>query len=321
MGRHRRAGHWVVEYRDTCRVMKQILLVGLPRSGTTWIAKVIDSAPDVFYLHEPDSEFRIPCVPFAPNPEDYEHWLPFIDDYLEKLPLRGSTRTCGKRPSFSKSHYSNAFWSGRILSRRVAEKLGFRQKSFAIPKAKTASNTTLVWKSIESLGRVGGFAETQHSLRILQIVRHPCGFIDSVLRGEQGGRFTKNASLTQDFGLFEIIARSEVGQELGLSLGRLVRCSSIERLAWFWTVLNTKAARELRRQPHAHAISYDALCVDSLPRMRSLFEQLGLVWQDQTEAFVEQSTQAQGTDYYSVKRQSSLACNAWRQQMSDRDVA
>ena len=31
-----------------------ILVVGAPRSGTTWLAKIIDSHPDVLYRHEPD---------------------------------------------------------------------------------------------------------------------------------------------------------------------------------------------------------------------------------------------------------------------------
>ena len=32
-----------------------ILILGAPRSGTTWLAKIIDSHPDVLYRHEPDA--------------------------------------------------------------------------------------------------------------------------------------------------------------------------------------------------------------------------------------------------------------------------
>ncbi len=41
-----------------------ILVVGAPRSGTTWLAKIIDSHPDVLYRHEPD-EVLPPPVPLT----------------------------------------------------------------------------------------------------------------------------------------------------------------------------------------------------------------------------------------------------------------
>jgi len=33
---------------------RAILVSGSPRSGTTWLAKLLDSHPDVLYRHEPD---------------------------------------------------------------------------------------------------------------------------------------------------------------------------------------------------------------------------------------------------------------------------
>jgi hypothetical protein len=36
-----------------------LLLFGMPRSGTTWLAKIIDSHPDIIYRHEPDSREKI----------------------------------------------------------------------------------------------------------------------------------------------------------------------------------------------------------------------------------------------------------------------
>ncbi len=43
-----------------------ILILGAPRSGTTWLAKIIDSHPDVLYRHEPDETLPGPS-PLTPD--------------------------------------------------------------------------------------------------------------------------------------------------------------------------------------------------------------------------------------------------------------
>src|ERR1700757_2925244 len=35
-------------------VRQSILILGSPRSGTSWLAKIVDSHPDVLFRHEPD---------------------------------------------------------------------------------------------------------------------------------------------------------------------------------------------------------------------------------------------------------------------------
>lgn len=37
-----------------------VFLLGAARSGTTWLAKILDPHPDVLYRHEPDIDHRAP---------------------------------------------------------------------------------------------------------------------------------------------------------------------------------------------------------------------------------------------------------------------
>src|SRR5580692_5237881 len=67
-----------------------ILILGSPRSGTTWLAKIFDSHPDILYRHEPD-ELTLPEPGLDPA-EQVRQWL-----------RQRGLRAAAKRPDFSKS--------------------------------------------------------------------------------------------------------------------------------------------------------------------------------------------------------------------------
>src|SRR5580698_1469066 len=70
-----------------------ILVLGAPRSGTTWLAKIIDSHPDVLYRHEPDETIAAPS-PLTPDS------LPAL---LARWATETGARTVTKQPYFRKS--------------------------------------------------------------------------------------------------------------------------------------------------------------------------------------------------------------------------
>lgn len=51
---------------------RKLVVLGSPRSGTTWLGKIFDSHPDVLYLHEPDTIRRNWDIPFLPEGEDLQ---------------------------------------------------------------------------------------------------------------------------------------------------------------------------------------------------------------------------------------------------------
>jgi hypothetical protein len=67
-----------------------ILILGSPRSGTTWLAKIFDSHPDILYRHEPDE--LTPPTPGLNPTEQLRAWLR----------QRGKS-VAAKRPYFRKS--------------------------------------------------------------------------------------------------------------------------------------------------------------------------------------------------------------------------
>ncbi len=49
----------------TAIATRRLLIAGLPRSGTTWVAQAISAAPGVFYVMEPDNPDCEPLARFA----------------------------------------------------------------------------------------------------------------------------------------------------------------------------------------------------------------------------------------------------------------
>ena len=67
-----------------------ILVLGSPRSGTSWLAKIFDSHPNILYRHEPD-EMTLPQQGLNPAQQIAE-WI-----------WQRALRVAVKRPNFQKS--------------------------------------------------------------------------------------------------------------------------------------------------------------------------------------------------------------------------
>src|SRR5580704_15560833 len=78
-----------------------VFLLGAPRSGTTWLAKLFDSHPNVLYRNEPDSVLHEPRVPLLCQPEDIGQYRAIAHDYIERLLDIRTLKTSGSLPVFA----------------------------------------------------------------------------------------------------------------------------------------------------------------------------------------------------------------------------
>ncbi|MGC2048930.1 MAG: sulfotransferase [Gallionella sp.] len=300
-----------------------ILLFGMPRSGTTWVGKIFDSHPDTLYRHEPDSWGLLNSIPIMAQLALAEDYSETLRAFSQQLPAMRQTKVAGSTPIFPKRYYSWARFNLYRLSVAAAKSAAKFAGELPVQnfiREQDLSGIRVVWKSIESLGRLGVISRALTPCYGFHIVRHPCGYVASVMRGESQARFTSNVASSEDYGIFKKCLDTDTARQYSITLDRLKSMHPVERLAWRWVLYNAKAMADIDNLPICMTFRYEDLCKDPHGVAQRLFLFCGLSWQAQTERFVTQSTAKDVGRYYSVVKDPVKAANKWRNQLSVEDI-
>jgi len=306
--------------------MKQplILLFGMPRSGTTWLGKIFDSHPDTLYRHEPDGRGTLDAIPLFPVKRDAEKHTPLLKRYIEGLPAIRDEKVSATLPIFPKRYYNRA-----QLALRVPLVYYIKIKSrilgtAPLPKILSATNTTdatVVWKSIESLGRLGLVAKAFPEARCLLILRHPCGYIASVLRGESTRKFESATASDEDWEMYHLLLELAIAKELGITFDTITGMTPIERLALRWALYYEHALTETAGLNNVLVVRYKDFCAQPLLAAQKAFQHCRLSWTVDTERFITNSTSKQSNAYYSVFKDPKVAAERWKKELSKEDIS
>jgi len=300
-----------------------ILLFGMPRSGTTWVGKIFDSHPDTLYRHEPDSWGLLNAIPLMAPVDRANEYAHHIQEFCSRLPGMKLTKVAASTPIFPKSYYSplryQLFRLNVFAAKAVAKVLG-EQPVHNLIRTDEMPRMRIVWKSIESLGRLGVIARAMQPCHGIHIARHPCGYVASVLRGESQRRFTSDVASSEDLDLLALCLDTPTARQHGLTLDKLKSLHPVERLAWRWVLYNAKAMQDIEVEPNCMTLRYEDLCREPMGVAKQLFEFTSLPWNDQTEHFVKQSTAKDVERYYSVVKDPLKAASKWKEELSAADI-
>ncbi len=293
-----------------------LMIMGLPRSGTTWLGKIFDSHPETFYSHEPDTR-RFRDVPLLIPQESTESSRGALVREVETLRAFHSLRVVGKLPLFPKRYIRSSSVRTRTIALMALKSASRLLGNGNLPRfiAGSPDDASLwVWKSIESSGRLGALARAFPQARSVFIVRHPCGVAASLFRGEAGARFSAGPA-SDDYGFFELLAETEPARRRGLTLPAFRDMSAIQRIAWRWALLNEKAMDDVRGSDRCRVMRYEDLCANPAAVAKDLFQFVGLSWDGQTERFLQASTTHGQSDYYSVFKDSLDSAYRWKKDL------
>jgi hypothetical protein len=204
------------------------------------------------------------------------------------LPNLHSTKVSATLPVFPKSYYAYP----QLLIRKanvLAAKAGARIfGEFSVPDMVDYGRIPelpLVWKSIESTGRMGLLCRALVRCRAVLILRHPCGYVASVVRGEAAHKFEGRTRSHEDFGLFAKMIETEQARRYGLTVDALKAMHPLERLAWRWAIYYEKAIDDTAELENCRYVLYENICKQPYDESRGLFNFTGLRWNEQTTNF------------------------------------
>jgi hypothetical protein len=301
---------------------RPIIALGMPRSGTTWLGKILDSHPLTLYRHEPDTWRRLEAVPLFAPPSGSRGLCPVVREFIASLPDMLADRVCGKRPFFSKRYATPLavrLYAARSLLHKGLERAGITTDAPSPPQPAAGTAYRLAMKSIESLGRAGLISACVPEALCIHIVRHPCGYVASVLRGEQQKRFGHNEAAS-DFELYRMACETETAARHGITVERMKALTPAERLAWRWMIYNEKAHEELAGNPRAATLYYEQLCAQPHATAQGLFAFAELAWDEQVARFLADSTSASRSDYYSVFKDPLASAWRWQRELDGADA-
>jgi hypothetical protein len=304
-----------------------IFVMGSARSGTTWLAKLLDSHPDVLYRHEPDSVLWRRDIPFDPAVETVRdpQLLAAAGQYVHSLAAARDLKSAGRLPVFEKSFRSAARHRalvsalyGMKAADRVLRKVGVA-RTWRVPdliNPHPRRPPVRLIKSVTSLCRTRLFAEAAPHARFIHIVRHPCGVAASRLKGRDKGH------LADPGAFFEAVHRTAMQRGgYGLSVEDLRDRSTEERVAWQWMVHNDKVVAEMAGRPNYRMVLYEDLCLNPMKGVRDILDFAGLPWDPQVGDTVRALNSGGDDSYFGISRDAVAAAWKWRRTLRPEQVS
>lgn len=299
---------------------KTVLVAGVGRSGTSWLGKILDSSPQVFYKPQPDDVNRYPWFRGIPSRLDpTPEFDRFREPFARALHQMFSSHSVylRARPDFRKAFLYNGAWRALNLGLRAwckATRGG--GPVVRIPRwifRSDPRNVTFVLKSVVSNMRLAWIHRHFPQIKIILIVRHPGGYLNSVFRGARDHRWRNIGTRKRLEGVVLPFRHREHQKYASV----IENGSESERELIYCIVANETPILELGNSPSFKLVVYEELCARPMEVARQIFTFLDLPFSETTAEFLSDSTSHEHSGYYAVYKDSSRAATKWREELSE----
>lgn len=282
-----------------------IFVTGSHRSGTTWVGKLLASAPDVFYIHEP---FHISHPPGI-CPVRVERWLQYVGTHNEEHYKTALQRTFDLRFSLGKhirsavdastSHFHDGsrgiVWAMKEWGRWIWARMAGRRPLVKDPLAIFSAE----------------WIASRFDPQIVILVRHPAGFAHSHQRAGWTHDFT---SFTEQPALMGRLPDSHA-RELREAVDE--PGDIVDQAALLWKVIYHEVSRYRERHSEWMIVRNEDLATRPLKEFRSLCQFLDIPFDDRFKQSVRTHTSGptDPEELHAVQRDSQSEAWKWKRKL------
>jgi len=276
-----------------------ILVTGAPRSGTTWVGRMLDRSPQVGYINEPFNPTHQPGICACVFPCWYQ--------YLSDVPSDGCASAIEGMLAF---RYDLTAQLKRLPSRTGAEALVRDAWNFGVARARRARPLV---KDPIAVFSSGWFSRT-YGGDVVFLVRHPAAFAASVKRLSWtfpfGDLLAQDALMRDHLSDFEDELRAIEGNQ-----------DPVDHAALMWRLVYTVARTFERSHPDWIFARHEDLARNPSQGFEVLFGRLGLSYSPRIERAIRWFASGpiegeEGAAEQAIRRRSADTIERWRQRLT-----
>jgi hypothetical protein len=288
----------------------RLLITGVPRSGTSWIARTLQRTRGAGLVEEPDNENLEPFALAAKHglgrfpllcPGDVAPEYESLWDHAFAGKTRGTavrsraSRLLLKGASRQEVAAAAAFSDYRLTPRLRAVKLLARSADRQLTRPRVIVKSVFAPLSLEWIAH-------RWEPQVLVVMRNPLNVLASWLElGYQGWHLDNHPAMD---GLPETLAAPPPRNTF----------SRLARMTWELGLLMSALEVGSRRHPEWRVVVHEDICSDPSAHLKRICAELGLEWNERAESYLTEINRP-GTGY-SIERIASWEPQRWRERLT-----
>lgn len=297
---------------------RPIFVSGIPRSGSTWLAKVLCSGGDLKYIHEPDNERHtysayyykqnLPRFPFLREKDEDSRKIKKLFNHAFYHSYFGMGSFSNK-VLFKLSNFDKEIIEVNLKEKGIIPKNLFRNVRWLyhfLPKEVQSNDARLV-KSVHSILSLE-YILKEFNVSPVIIIRHPASIVSSCIELD-------NPDIDRKI----YTNKSLMNYLFGDDLPDWSELKSIESLAGFQVAIFYKLIYKMRQEnDNILLVQHEDLAEFPLEKFQSLFDKLNLTFNDTVINFINKNNKK--GDGYDINRVSNETIDVWKSRLNDQQI-